>query len=339
MAVHPDSTNRSDGDPRIVRIGSSLFVNDDCVAGATAHLADASVDLIVTDPPYGIGGDRLHRHYNRDESFVVGDYIEVPAAEYNAFSRRWIREAERVLRPGGSLYIVSGYTHLYDVLDALRATRLREINHLIWKYNFGVYTATKYVSSHYHVLYYAKPGGKRTFHLQARHRTDETHADGGSANYRDREDVWLINRAYQPGREKNKNALPPALLLKILQYSSNEGDLVCDFFLGGGSTAVAAIGLNRRCVGFEVSTATFRSCVPALRDVRPGERLDTVRPLAAQVVRNRGKRWTADARASLHARFASLRAQGHTKRAAVAMLAEEYDRGIWSIQHALEAAP
>src|SRR5579884_1841674 len=124
-----------------------LLVNDDCVKAAIGHLADASVDLLITDPPYGIEGDRLHRHYNRDERFVIDGYVEVEPGEYNAFSRAWIAQAERVLRPGGQIYIVSGYTNLYDVLDALRATSLREINHIVWKYNFGVYTSRKFVSS------------------------------------------------------------------------------------------------------------------------------------------------------------------------------------------------
>jgi len=300
-------------------------------------LADESVDLIVTDPPYGIGGDRLHQHYNRDETFVVDGYIEVPAAEYNAFSHRWIRQAERVLRPGGSLYVVSGYTNLYDVLDALRATSLREINHLVWKYNFGVYTTTKYVSSHYHILYYAKPGGRRTFNLQARFGIDETHAEGGSANYRDREDVWSINRAYKPGQEKNKNELPAALLQKIVQYSSNPGDLVSDFFLGGGSTAAVAIGLDRRFAGFEASEPIFRSRIPALAGVRPGELLATNPVPRAHVVPNHGKAWTPDDRARIAARFAELCAAGQTKSGAIDTIAAEWGRGAWSIRRILKS--
>ena len=146
------------------------------------------------------------------------------------------------------------------------------------------------MSSHYHILYYAKPGGRRTFNLQSRFALDETAGDGRSLNYRDREDVWTINREYKPGRRKNKNELPKALLQKILTYSSKEGDLVCDFFMGGGSTAAVAIGMNRRFVGFEVSERTFRSRVPELRKVVPGSMLEP--EPAPHVVRNRGKSWS-----------------------------------------------
>jgi len=89
-----------------------MFYNSDCVEGAQKHLKDGSVDLIISDPPYGIGGEMLHKHYNRNEDFVLDGYIEVPQDEYYDFTYNWIKEAERVLKPGGAMYIVSGYTNL-----------------------------------------------------------------------------------------------------------------------------------------------------------------------------------------------------------------------------------
>lgn len=47
-----------------------------------AHIADGSVDLVLADPPYGIGGDGLDVHYNRDERFAVEGYVEVGSANY-----------------------------------------------------------------------------------------------------------------------------------------------------------------------------------------------------------------------------------------------------------------
>lgn len=310
-----------------------LLVHDDCVKGALRHLADESVDLIICDPPYGIEGDRLHRHYNRDERFVIDGYVEVEKTRYNAFSRAWIAQAERVLRPGGQIYIVSGYTNLYDVLDALRATSLVEINHVIWKYNFGVYTSTKFVSSHYHILYYAKPGARRTFNLQARFPLDAGDENGGSANYRDREDVWTINREYKPGRKKNKNELPVALLEKMIAYSTNPGDLVCDFFMGGGSTGVVAVGMNRRFAGFEISKKAYETSVERIEAIAPGSLLSPApRP---HIVRNRGKTWSAAESQRLRKRYRDLHAKGMTKAAIVAALSREFKRGAWAIRKRL----
>ena len=195
----------------------------------------------------------------RDDAVLISPNAageELIVEEYADFSAAWIEQAARILRPGGSIYIVSGYTNLTHILNALRATCLDEVNHIIWKYNFGVYTRRKYVSSHYHILYYVKPGGRVTFNTHCRYGAGEKD-DAGSLNYRDREDVWIINREYKPGQKKNKNELPTNLLTKLIQYSSNEGDLVCDLFLGSFSTAKVAIGLNRRAMGFEKSNVAF----------------------------------------------------------------------------------
>jgi len=318
-------------------IHDSHFYNEDCITGCQAHLPDGSVDLIVTDPPYGIAGDTLHKHYNRNEAFVMDGYIEVPAADYGDFSRRWIAEAARILRPNGAIYIVSGYTQLYHVLAALRATELLEVNHLIWKYNFGVFTRTKYVSSHYHILYYEKPGpGKRTFNLTCRYGLRENAPDGGSLNYQDREDVWIINREYKPGQVKNKNELPTALLIKMLQYSSHEGDLICDPFLGGFSTARVALGLNRRCVGFELSPAAFDRGVARLQTLTPGDLLGQLRQPQTETLANQGRSWDEAEITALLARYEALRAEGKTKKAAFEILSAEFGRGRWALERILK---
>jgi len=312
------------------------FYNEDCILGAQKHIESNSVDLIITDPPYGINGDKLHQHYNRNEDFVVEGYVEVPASKYGEFSLNWIKEANRILKPGGSIYIVSGYTNLYHILSALRQTGLEEINHIIWKYNFGVYTSKKYVSSHYHILYYQKLGGNRTFNLESRFGVKEKTFDNGSLNYQDREDVWIINREYKPGQVKNKNELPTALLTKMIQYSSNEGDMVCDMFLGGFSTAKVAIGLNRRAVGFEISPSMFGAKIEEIQNIEPGHLLPTLRTPQIEEMTNQGKSWTEDEKKALMIRFNQLIESGETKKKTIEILEQELGRGRWSLEKMLK---
>jgi site-specific DNA-methyltransferase (adenine-specific) len=318
-------------------VGESVFYNMDCVSGCQKHVPDGSVDLIITDPPYGIGGDKLHKHYNRDESYVVDGYVEVPAGEYGEFSRKWIKEAERILRPGGQIYVVSGYTNLHHILNALHETKLKEVNHIIWKYNFGVYTKTKYVSSHYHILYWTKRGGKPTFNTGSRYGLQEQDANDGSLNYQDREDVWIINREYKPGKEKNKNELPSALLTKMLQYSSNVGDTVCDLFLGGFSTAKIAIGLKRKAIGFELSKKIFDKKIREMRNIRQGYLLGTLRKPSKDSLAKSGKPWTQDEKKNLNKRFQELIKTGKTKKDTIQTLTKEFGRGRWGIEGALDA--
>jgi site-specific DNA-methyltransferase (adenine-specific) len=314
-----------------------ILYNESCITGARDHLKDNSIDLIITDPPYGIKGDTLHKHYNRDERRVVEGYVEIPEKEYGEFSLDWIREADRILKPGGSIYIVAGYSNLYHILHALKETSLEEVNHIIWKFNFGVWTSRKYISSHYHILFYEKPGGRRTFNLESRFGSDEKDESGGSLNYQDREDVWVINREYKPGQVKNKNELPIQLLTKMIMYSSREGDTVCDLFLGGGSTARAAIGLNRKAVGFEISTAIFSVRTPEIMSLQQGFLIGEQRSPECSAPKRQRERWTPETRADLMQRYEDLREQGLKKGEIVTQLMEDLGRGRWAIIKALKA--
>ena len=315
---------------------NGTFYNCNCITGGPEFIESNSVDLIITDPPYGIDGDKLHKHYNRDEEYVIEGYVEIPEEEYENFSVQWVKEAERILKPGGSAYIVSGYSNIIHILNALRSTSLKEINHIIWKYNFGVYTSRKFVSSHYHILYYEKPGGKRTFNLECRFGSEEKDIDNGSLNYQDREDVWIINREYKPGRIKNKNELPVALLSKMIQYSSNEGDLICDLFLGGFSTVKVAIGLNRKATGFEISETMFEAKIEEIISLEPGYLLNSLREPVITLTRNQGKGWTPEEINKLLKRYSEIKANNISEKEISQILQEEFGRGYWAINKILK---
>jgi site-specific DNA-methyltransferase (adenine-specific) len=303
----------------------------DCIKGAEKYLSDNSVDLIITDPPYGIQGDQLHRHYHRNENMVIDGYVEVPRDEYPEFSMAWIAQAERVLRPGGAIYIVSGHTNLLDILTALNNTQLEERNHIIWKYNFGVFTSKKYITSHYHILYYTKPGGKVTFNTHSRYGSQEKNPHNGSLNYQDREDVWIINREYKPRQVKNKNELPEQLLIKLLQYSSNAGDLVADFFLGGFSSARLALLMNRRIVGFEINQKSFDYHLEAIKKIIPGQLLNKLKTGKQDLPENQKKPWSQTDLVQLKLRYDKLIYEKKTKAQVIACLQEEFGRGYFAI--------
>ena len=250
------------------------FWNEDCIAGAQARLPDGCVDLFLTDPPYGIEGDTLDKHYHRKEANVVPGYVDVPAADYARFSLDWLSEAVRVTRPNGTIYVISGWTRLGSVLNAIEEINARAggkgavetVNHLVWQYNFGVFTKRKFVSSHYHILCLRKlkrrgQKGEVVFNYGSKERLAVLPAKPGLPQtkllYADMQDVWAIKRQYRPGEPKNRNRLPDALVDKLLAYSSNPGDLVCDFFLGGFTTAERCRVMGRRCCGFEVNPNAF----------------------------------------------------------------------------------
>jgi site-specific DNA-methyltransferase (adenine-specific) len=240
--------------------------NQDCITGAVEYIDDKTVDLGIFDPPFGIAGETLHKHYNRDESNVIEGYVEAPN-DYFKFSCDWLTQAKRILKDSGSLYIVSGWTNLHHLLNAIHEVGFYLINHIIWKFNFGVATKIKYVTSHYHILYLKNtPKSKIKFNTNCRF-SDERDDNGRSLLYRDMEDVWIINKQYQPGEVKNKNKLPDKLVEKMIAYSSDPGDVVCDFFMGNFTTANCSIKMGRIPVGFEINPTSYNHNMKKLNEL------------------------------------------------------------------------
>jgi site-specific DNA-methyltransferase (adenine-specific) len=266
--------------------------NQSCIEGMQEHVLDNSIDLIFTDPPYGIDGDGLDVHYHRDESKVVSGYVDVPLTEYAKFSQDWINECARVLRPGGSIYIVSGYSNLHHILNALHDTDLIEINHIIAKYSFGVSTKNKFVSSHYHVLFWSKPDKgrqKRTFNSNYKYADQKD-------SYHDRLSVQDMPRAHNPGQIKNKNQLNETFIEKFIMYSSNRGDTVLDCFSGGFTTARTALRWGRNFVGFELNQNAYAAFVPTLDKVEALADPEPISPNATELAKREKMRegWRND---------------------------------------------
>lgn len=199
-------------------------------------IPENTIDLIITDPPFAIDFKAQRLNYNRKGANVIEGYQEIAKKDYGAFTREWMSEAARILSPAGSMYVFSGWNHLREILDGLEASGLTTINHLVWKYQFGVFTRNKYVTSHYHILFVVKDPKRYTFNKMDHYP----------------EDVWVINREYWKGKKKTPTKLPLALVKKIMAYSSNPGDLVFDPFLGSGTVAVVAQQEGRHFLGFEI---------------------------------------------------------------------------------------
>jgi len=216
------------------------FKLDDIYCGDSLELMKKlppdAIDLIVTDPPFAIDFKAKRNNYNRTQERVLEGYNEIPKEKYYEFSVEWMKEAYRILKKTGSMYVFSGWTNLKDILNALDDVGFITINHLIWKYQFGVFTRRKYVTSHYHILFVVKDEKSYKFNKIEHYP----------------EDVWIINREYWTGKTKTPTKLPVELVKKILLFSSNEGDIVFDPFIGSGTVAVVAKMLGRHFLGFEI---------------------------------------------------------------------------------------
>ena len=225
--------------------------NKDCIIGMKT-IPDETIDLVVTDPPFAINFKAKKANYNRTASRVLSGYNEINVEDYYKFTNNWMCQVKRILKKSGSMYVFSGWNNLKDILTALDVNGFTTINHIIWKYQFGVVTAKKFVTSHYHCLFVCKNDKMRKFFPYSRFKKNAKTSDGKSLHYRDKEDVWIIKREYWTGDDKTPTKLPAEIIKKILQYSSEKNDLILDPFLGSGQVAVISKMLGRKYLGFEI---------------------------------------------------------------------------------------
>jgi site-specific DNA-methyltransferase (adenine-specific) len=225
------------------------ITNEDCIEGMKKMEA-GTVDHVFTDPPFGIDFSHeigpyasLRRDKEKGIERVVPGYHEIPPEEYLDFSRRWIREAYRILKPEGTAIIISGWTRLADVLNAAEEAGFFLINHCIWRYPFGVFCSRKFVTSHYHVLFYGK-NQKKWYFNPFDHYV---------------EDVFEFSKALDKSEKTTPNKLPESLVKYLLEFTTREGDLVLEPFSGSGTVPTCCKMLGRDCIAFEI--------VPAYADI------------------------------------------------------------------------
>ena len=232
-------------------ISFNNIYNCDCIQGMKS-VPKNKIDLVITDPPFAINFRAKKANYNRKQSRVLEGYNEISAENYYDFTLEWMSQVHRILKESGSMYLFSGWNNLKEILMAIDDVGFHLVNHIIWKYQFGVVTKNKYVTSHYHCLYVCKNEKKRKFFPFKRFSKDAKSEDGHSLHYQDKEDVWQIKREYWTGDKKTPTKLPAEIIEKILFYSSKKNDVVLDPFLGSGQVAVLSKMNGRRFCGFEI---------------------------------------------------------------------------------------
>jgi site-specific DNA-methyltransferase (adenine-specific) len=239
-----------------ISIQTNCLYNMNCL-DAFPHISTSSVDAIVTDPPFAIEFQKKGSQYNRKRENVIEDYHEVPLKEYYDFNLQWLKEAYRVLKDTGSIFVFSGSTNSHIVKQAILDANFTILNDIVWHFQFGVCTSRKFVCSHYVIFFACKIDKKRKFFKECRFKKGEADEKGRKTMYKDMQDVWYIKREYWANEKKTPNKLPKEIVRKILSYVTEEGDLVLDPFIGSGQVALVAKEMGRNYCGFEISEEIF----------------------------------------------------------------------------------
>jgi modification methylase len=242
----------------------------DCVE-VMRRLPAASVDLVFADPPYNLQlrGD-LHRPDNSLVDAVDDAWDRFGSfAAYDAFTREWLAECRRILKPEGSIWVIGSYHNVFRVGAALQDAGFWLLNDVVWRKANPMpnFRGKRLTNAHETLIWASKSEASRyTFNYEALKALN----DGVQM----RSD-WVIPLC--TGHERLKDARgdkahptqkPEALLHRVLVGTTNPGDVVLDPFFGTGTTGAVAKRLGRRFVGIEREEAYRQAAAARLARIR-----------------------------------------------------------------------
>jgi len=245
----------------------NIIINEDCVEGMKS-IEDNSVDLIIADPPYNLskGGDLkwdnsvklagMGGNWNK----AMESWDNMSLSQYFTFTIAWMTEAQRILKPTGSMWIFGTYHNIGIVNVVCQLLNIEIINEIIWyKRNaFPNLAGRRLTASHETLLWCHKGSKKREYYF------DYEYSKNGDFDYdslknpgKQMRTVWDISNNKEK-REleygKHPTQKPLRIIKRIIQLSSSEGDIMLTPFSGAGSECLAAKELGRNYIGYEVDS-------------------------------------------------------------------------------------
>lgn len=221
------------------------------------RIPDATVQLVVTSPPYNIG-----KEYEKRQ----------PVASWVAWQREAIMEAARITKPGGSVcwqlgnHVEAGRVTPLDVLlfPALLDAGLTPRNRIVWAFGHGAHCERRYSGRYETVLWFTK-GDDYLFDLDAVRvpqlwpgkkyfRGPKRGQLSGNPLGKNPGDVWDITNVKNAHPEKTAHPcqFPEELIERLVSSLTVPGDMVCDPFSGSGTVGAVCKRLGRDATLIEI---------------------------------------------------------------------------------------
>jgi modification methylase len=243
----------------------------DCIA-ELKKIPDASVDLVFADPPYNLQleGDLMRPNNTRVDG--VDDAWDKFAsfADYDRFSRAWLAECQRVLKPDGAIWVIGSYHNIFRLGVALQDLGFWLQNDVIWRKTNPMpnFRGKRFTNAHETLIWAGRDRKARvTFNYEAMKAAND--------DVQMRSD-WLFPICSGPerlkddgGRKAHPTQKPEALLSRILLATTNPGDVVLDPFFGTGTTGAVARRLGRRFIGIERDPDYVKAAQERISRVQP----------------------------------------------------------------------
>jgi len=253
-------------------IKTDVVLRGDCIE-VLKGLPDASVDMVFADPPYNLqlGGDLL-RPDNSKVDAVDDDWDQFESfAAYDAFTRAWLTECRRVLKPEGSIWVIGSYHNVFRLGAAIQDLGFWVLNDIIWRKSNPMpnFKGTRFTNAHETLIWAARSREQKryTFNydaLKAFNEDTQMRSDWTFALCTGEERI-----KDEDGKKAHPTQKPEALLHRVMLAATRPGDVVLDPFFGTGTTGAAAKRLGRHFIGIEREEAYAKLAEKRIRAVVP----------------------------------------------------------------------
>lgn len=219
----------------IYQLGNHKVMCGDCTKDLDKLLGDKKVDLLLTDPPYGVNYEKKNIEIlkSKTKSNILND--ELQNRELESFFDNVFTSISKFLRKGTSYYVCApqGGLQMMMMMMMMNKAGIPMKHELIWIKPSPVFSMGRldYDYQHEPILY----------------GWIGTHEFIGKGNLK--KSVWAINRDSDKSHPTMK---PVELMINAILNSSRESTLILDPFLGSGSTLIACEQTNRICYGMEI---------------------------------------------------------------------------------------
>ena len=240
------------------------IINGECVT-EMKKLPDASIDLIIADPPYNLSKGGMWKWDNSVALQGMGgnwnkameDWDNYSLEAYMAFTREWLAETKRILKSTGSMWIFGTYHNIGIMNVMCQILGIEMINEIIWyKRNaFPNLSGRRLTASHETILWCNNGSKKREYYFNYEYsKSGDFSYDSLKAPGRQMRTVWDISNnkeKYELAYGKHPTQKPVRILKRMIKLASREGDIILTPFSGSGSECVAAKMTGRKYIGIE----------------------------------------------------------------------------------------
>jgi len=241
---------------RVYNTGLGVLYEGDCLE-ILPLIRNETIDTVFADPPFNLAKNYGSR---------VTD--ELPDDKYIIWSKEWLRECVRLLKPGGALFVYNLPKWNLILGNYLMEMGLLFRHWIAINIKLGLPITGRLYPSHYSLLYFTK-GKPKTFRKirtpieRCRHCGGELKDYGGHRNAMNPKgvnltDVWNdippVRHWKFKSRKRTANQLSTKLLYRVIQLSTKEHDIVLDPFGGSGTTYDICERTNRHWIGIELES-------------------------------------------------------------------------------------